>query len=276
MWFVDIVVDLPWFATCQGKLGKPKSRAEQLIAGTEIESTFLLYGDDLEIRHLRVLIHIDDKSPPHTVVDANINRWVNLLEVSTGLVAARTATTATISRNNTSMIVFMAEGGEQSDSCLIDPKYEPTQPLDYQAAAKLMVAWQPDFRVHLFYLGRFLNQELPPEVRWLNGYRVLEWHFRRGKTGLSKDSTYQTFLEAHGQALDKFLMPGQQRKGLIEDVRATCAHSILSRTADPRNSGGSTNLIEQTFQGLETLVMTVMNEGSCDTVSFVPKSPRQR
>jgi hypothetical protein len=270
MWFVDIIVDLSWFAAAKGKLGPPNSRASQQIPDTDVESTFLLYGDALEVRHLRVLIHTDDCAPPHDIVNANINRWVNLLEVATGLVAAATATTASLARNSTAMMVFLAEGDEHTDSCLLDPQYEPAVHLNYEAAANMMAAWEPDFRVHLFYLGRFLNQQLPPEVRWLNGYRLLEWHFRRGKIGLGKDTGYRDLLDQHGGALDPLLNASQDRKGLIEEVRAMCAHSILSRTQDPRNQDGSTNLINQTFQALESLVMTVMNEGTGGRVSFMP------
>jgi hypothetical protein len=45
MWFVDVVIDLPWFTEKKGKLGKPKSRARQLIPDTNVENEFLLYGD---------------------------------------------------------------------------------------------------------------------------------------------------------------------------------------------------------------------------------------
>src|SRR6201988_3847380 len=119
---------------------------------------------------------------------------------------------------------------------------------------RLVAAWKPDFRVHLFYLGRFLNCELPCEVRWLSGYRLLEWHFRRGKVGLAKDSAYLAFLAQHGQAFDALRGPEQDRKGVIEEVRSLATHAILSRTADPRNQNASTNLIIKTFVVLECVV----------------------
>jgi hypothetical protein len=134
-----------------------------------------------------------------------------------------------------------------------------------------MAAWKPDFRVHLFYLGRFLNHELPPEVRWLNGYRLLEWHFRRGKVGLSKNKAYLAFLAQHGQTLDGLLGPKQDRKGILEEVRALAAHAILSRTADPRDDNASTNLVIKTFTALEYLVTALLNEGAVEGVSFFPK-----
>jgi hypothetical protein len=273
MWFVDVVIDLPWFAEKKGELGKPKSRARQLIPGTEIENEFLLYGDAHAIRHLRVMLHTEAKEAPHDIVDRNVHRWVNLVEVASGLAAPRTATTASLGKNTSALMVWLGQGDETTNSIQLDPQYAPAKEVDYPAAAGLMVAWKPNFRVHLFYLGRFLNHELPPEVRWLNGYRLLEWHFRRGKVGLAKDNAYLAFLAQHGQAFDALLGPEQDRKGVIEEVRALAAHAILSRTTDPRNENASTNLIIKTFAALESLVTALLNEGAVEGVSFFPKQP---
>jgi hypothetical protein len=73
MWFVDVVIDLPWFTEKKGKLGKPKSRARQLIPGTNVENEFLLYGDEHAIRHLRVMLHTDADQPPHDIVNSNVH-----------------------------------------------------------------------------------------------------------------------------------------------------------------------------------------------------------
>lgn len=275
VWFVDIIVDLPWFAASKGKLGKAQARATQSIPELDMDNTFLLYGDEMVIRHLRVLLHTESSDPPHDVVNANIHRWVNLLEVASGLVALKTATTASLGRNTSGMMIWMGVGDEDTESCQMDPQYSPPAPVNYDAAVKMMTAWEPDYRVHLFYLGRFLNHELPPEVRWLNGYRVLEWHFRRGDVGLAGDRKYREFIAQHGSSLDVALRPKQDRKGLLEEVRALAAHAILSRTADPRLEDANANLINKSFQGLENLVMAVMNEGTGRRVSFIPAPPQQ-
>ena len=77
MWFVDVVVDLPWFVEKKGRLGKPRSRARQPIPGTDIENEFLLYGDEHAIRHLRVMLHTDADEPPPPLYDPQ--RWVSVL-----------------------------------------------------------------------------------------------------------------------------------------------------------------------------------------------------
>jgi hypothetical protein len=275
MWFVDVVVDLPWFVETKGKLGEPRARASQNVPCTDIQNEFLIYGNDHAIRHLRVMLHTESEEPPRELVNENIHRWVNLLEVASGLTAPQTASTASLGKNTSAMIVFMARGDETTDSCQLDPQYASPEEVNYQAAAKLMAGWTPDFRVHLFYLGRFLNHELPPEVRWLNGYRALEWHFCRGKGQLSKKRAYLRFLAQHGHAFDPLLGPQQDRKGLIEEVRALAAHASLSRTKDPRNENASTNLINKTFaaSALESLIVVLLNEGVVEGVTFTPKMP---
>jgi hypothetical protein len=62
----------------------------------------------------------------------------------------------------------------------------------------------------------FLNHNLPPEMRWHNGYRLLEWRFRRGKADSGRDKTYRAFLDLHGAPFDARLGPKQTRSGLVD------------------------------------------------------------
>ena len=145
MWFVDVVVDLPWFVEKKGKLGEPRARASQAIPDVNIQNEFLLYGDDDAIRHLRILLHTDREIPPHDILNTNIQRWVNLLEVASGLATPKAASAASLGKNTASVIVWMGQGDETTDSCQLDPQYAPAEKADYETAAKLMVAWKPDF-----------------------------------------------------------------------------------------------------------------------------------
>lgn len=262
MWFVDVVIDIDWFSAQDGHLGVPKSSARQAIPGQSFDNTFLLYGDDYVIRHLRVLLHTDVTEPPHAVMDANIHRWVSLLEVASGLGAPRTATTASLGPGRPGMITLLSQGGADAVTASVIPTFEPPQPIDYGSLADSMAVWQPDYSPHLFYFSRFLNLELPLEVRWLNGYRVLEWHFCRGSGSLSKNRDFRDFLAQHGEALDELLGPRQERRGLLEEVRATVAHAILSKGPDPRLSNPGFSMITSSMGALEVLVIAVMNQGT--------------
>jgi hypothetical protein len=268
LWFADIVVDLQWFISREGKLGRPRARAPELHTDTIVRTEVALYGDDVAIRHVRIIIETDDEIAAHACVDGNIHRWVNALEISSVLTTPTVSTAAILQKNSAAFMVFMGNGGIDADSVALTLNYAPQATADFSAAAAIMTSWKADFRVHLFYISRFLNHTLPPEVRWLNGYRVLEWHFMQGKVGLAGSEAYRAFLDRQGAALDASLKQNQSRYGLIEEVRAQAAHAILSRTADPRNDDGSTSLILKTFPALESLVMKLMNEGTNDAVTF--------
>jgi hypothetical protein len=60
MWFADIITDISWLNSVGGKLGVPRSRAKQRAGERDLGLEFLVYGDERQIRHLRVLIHTDD------------------------------------------------------------------------------------------------------------------------------------------------------------------------------------------------------------------------
>jgi hypothetical protein len=70
-------------------------------------------------------------------VNSNVHRWVNLLEVASGLAAPRTATTASLGKNTSAMIVWLGQGDETTSSCQLDPQYAPVGKVDYPAAATL-------------------------------------------------------------------------------------------------------------------------------------------
>jgi hypothetical protein len=138
-----------------------------------------------------------------------------------------------------------------------------------------MISWKQDFKIHLHFLSRFLNHNLPPEVRWLNGYRVLEWQFCRGKAGLSGDKEFRAFLEQYGAGFDPFLSPKQTRHGLIEQTRAQAAHALLFEAANPKIEGASVDLILKTFAALESLVIRIMNQGVVEGCTFFPNPSAQ-
>jgi hypothetical protein len=256
-----------------GKIGAPRARALQEVYEPNLKTEILLYGDDEAIRHLRVMIHTDDDPTARACVNRNIHQWINALEVSSALATPTFTTAAPLQKNSAAFMVFVGGGDENTDAIQLDLQYAPAAKADFASAVQLMISWKPDFRIHLFYLSRFLNHKLLPEVRWLNGYRLLEWHFRRGKIGLKRDKAYGIFLDQHGAALDAHLSTNQTRAGLMEETRALAAHAILSKSADPRSEGAATNLVLKTFAALESLVIQVLNEGTLEGCSFYPTPP---
>ena len=69
MWFADIYCDYASVAERKGILGPPKFTlrgAKSVSLGIDIE--FHFFGDDHSVRHVRVLMHTDDKSIARTPV----------------------------------------------------------------------------------------------------------------------------------------------------------------------------------------------------------------
>lgn len=272
MWYADIVLDLQWLATRSGNLGKVRGRALQAVFEPDLQTEVLLFGDEEAIRHMRIMIHTDDDPTARACVDRNIHQWLDALAVSSALATASIAKAAQLHEDSAAFMVIVGQGEESAPARVIEPRYQLPLKADYGGAAKLMTAWNPEFRVHLHYLSRFLNRSYPPEVRWLNGYRLLEWHFLRGGTDLGRDGKYRALIDTHGAALDAHRHAGQTRFGVIEEVRALVAHALLSEASDPRAENGSTDLILGTFSALEALVAQVMNEGVPEGTSFKLKA----
>lgn len=217
------------------------------------------------------MIDVEDYAAADAVMNLNIHVWINALEVSSALAIGKVATAATLQQNSASFMTFLAPGNEDADSAIIEPQYAAAAAPDFAGAATLMAAWKPAFRVHLHYLSRFLNSGLPPEVRWLNGYRVLEWHFLQGNVGLAKDAAYRRFLGEHAGLFEGVLGSKQTSQGLIEETRALVAHAILAKRADPGDDKATSDLVLRTFSIIEALVAQIMNTG-VDGVSFAPLS----
>lgn len=123
-----------------------------------------------------------------------------------------------------------------------------------------VAAWNVDVRHHLFYFRRLVDDRLPLDVRWLNGYRMLEWHFVGDRSGLSRSVEWRDFVARFKGQLEPCVRPNQTLVGLLEEARALAAHpgiddrSEIERTRDPQN------VLEKTFRVVEAMVMTVLNE----------------
>jgi len=133
------------------------------------------------------------------------------------------------------------------------------QPADYKAIATGLVNWQPKARTYLFYLVRFLNPSLPPDARWLNGYRLIEWHFMQGKDGLAGNSAWRTLLEKHRAKLETHLRSNQTLYRLLEEARALAAHAILDNRSGAERAAKPGDLITWTFSTLEAIIIEIMN-----------------
>src|SRR5262245_29277222 len=230
MWLADIYCDLDWVRERQGNLGASRlalrgMRSESL----EIEIEMRLYGDDHVFRHLRVLLHTDDHQAAETCVNLNIQTWVAALETAVMLHTGRTFTIAHFP-GTLSFPVTLGVGDDNSSAVFMAVAEQTSAPIDYKTLALGIGAWPLDLQHHLFYFRRLIDERFPLDVRWLNGYRLLEWHFCGGDSDLSKSQKWRAFLQRFERELAPLLRPRQTAWGLNGGGAGTC------RTCGPRRS----------------------------------------
>ncbi len=261
MWFADIYCDPAWVWERKGVLGPKRfglRGAKSASLGIAIE--FHLFGDEQRVRHLRALMHTDDQRSAETCLDLNIQAWVESLEVAVMLETQRPFHIEPLPGSQM-FAVALGQGAEDSPAVLLNVTLVEPPNLSYERIAGGMAAWGGDVRQHLFYFRRFVDGSLPLDVRWLNGYRLLEWHFVGDRAGLAKSPEWQAFVKKFDYMLEPSLRPKNQTAvGLLEEARALAAHAGMDNRSDAERAKDSRNALVKTFRALEQMVMTALNE----------------
>ncbi|MBD1860051.1 MULTISPECIES: hypothetical protein [Trichocoleus] len=260
MWFADIYCDHTWVSKRNGVLGEKRlalSGPRSISLGIAVD--FHFFGDDDSVRHVRVLMHTDDQQLAQTCLNLNLQTWVAALEVA---VMMETGRPFQIERLPGSLMfaIWLSQGSEDSPACVMNFERGRPSTLNYEKIALAMVIWNGDVTHHLFYLRRFIDESLPLDVRWLNGYRMLEWHFVGKKAGLAKSPSWRSFVERFDDLFKPLLRSNQSSYGLIEEARALAAHAGADERSDAERQREPQNAMEKTFQVLEQMIMTVLNE----------------
>jgi hypothetical protein len=225
MWFADIYCDLAWVSERKGILGPTRfvlRGAKSVSLGIEIE--FHFFGDEDRVRHIRVLMHTDEQRTAEICVNLNIQTWVASLEVSIMMETKQPFHVALLPGSQM-FAVAVGQGADDSPAALITPIYSEAPKLSYERLAYGFAPWGGDVNHHLFYFRRLVDTSLPLDVRWLNGYRLLEWQFVGDRAGLSKCSQWRTFVTRFDNMLRSLLRSNQTGIGLLEEARALAAHA---------------------------------------------------
>ena len=260
MWFADIFCDLAWVSDRKGVLGPARFRlrgAKSASLGIAIE--FHFFGDDHQVRHIRALMDTEDQGKAELCVDLNIQTWVASLEVTIMMETKRPFHVMHFPNSQT-FAVGLGQGDEHSPAPSIILTESQPPNLNYQQIAYGMAAWGGELSQHLFYFRRFIDAGLPLDVRWLNGYRFLEWHFVGDKAGLSKSRNWREFVARFETDFRPFLRPMQTSVGLLEEARALAAHAGIDNRSDAERSRDPRNVMEKTFRVLEQMAIVVLNE----------------
>jgi hypothetical protein len=259
MWFADIYCDLAWVSERKGVLGPRRLRlhgARSASLGIDIE--FHFFGDERDVRHIRALMHTDDQRAAEVCLDLNIQTWVASIEVSVMLETKRPFHVVRLPGSQM-FAVALGQGAEDSPAVSLEIAMIGQTNLSYERVASGMAAWN-GVDHYLFYFRRFVDGDLPLDVRWLNGYRLLEWHFVSDKAGLSRSQQWKAFVERFLDVLTPSLRPNQTAVGLLEEARALAAHAGLDARSEDERRRDPRNAMEKTFRVIERMVMTVLNE----------------
>jgi hypothetical protein len=259
MWHFDIICNIEWFTKANGTLGSPLLKQLIKCEGLSQPVQLLLYGTSSEVSHLRVVVSAQSKDESDAILDRDVVYWVRLLEVSTVIVTGKTVTAQVLPGTNSFMII-QGEGDESSPAVAMSPIWEPQSPIDPGALAACLANWPKSASAHLFFFSRLMNERLPVDVRWLHGYRLAEWHFQPGTSGLAKDPRWRALLASFESELTQYLRPGQTLHGLFEQIRASAAHAIAEPVPEDERLRSPVPLVQATFSVIEQIAAFILNE----------------
>jgi hypothetical protein len=260
MWFADIYCDLAWVSERNGVLGPKRvglRGAESDALGIAIE--FHFFGDERNVRHVRALMHTDDQRSAETCLNLNVQSWVAALEVTVMIETQGPFQVAHLPGSQLFAVV-LGQGAEDTPAAILDAISPEPSGLRYERIAFGMATWCRDVSHHLFYFRRLVDGSLPLDVRWLNGYRLLEWHFVGDRAGLAKSQEWRAFVARFNDILAPCLRPNQTPIGVLEEARALAAHAGMDDRSDAERARDPRNPMEKTFRVLEQMVMTALNE----------------
>ncbi len=273
-YFVDIVLDIDWYSARAGTTVLPRATSTGTIDGWDRAAQLLLYGDGTGIKHLRVVFLAADDEEMHAITDKNIAFWRDAIAVTSAMATSEFSGIQTLEKNSALHAVFCGRGDGETPFLGLTRHMSVPPAADYEGAVQLMARWNPNFRHHLHFLAKFLNDKLPADIRWLQGYRFLEWHFERGGTKLSKNQNFQDFLAKFGGGLDAHMPKGrsrQTRAGFLEEVRALVAHAVMGDRPNREDQEKIEHAVTNTFSVIERLTIQILNEDGPQGVSFMPK-----
>ena len=261
MWFADLYCDFDWVFATNGVLGEARSSLQGgKSASLGIEVEFQFFGDDQRLRHVRILMHTDDREVAQECLNLNIQAWTASLESAVMLETGQSFHLESIGGPHTVMVALGA-GDDNSPAVIVRRTEMGSVQIDYRRLA-LTATWPGALQQHLFYFRRLVDQTLPLDVRWLNGYLLLEWQFLFGKQkrDLPKDSDWRKFVAEFEHNLEPAQRNTKSLWRYLEEARALAAHAGLDNRSEQQRLADPRNAMEKTIHILETMVMEVLNQ----------------
>jgi hypothetical protein len=271
--FADLLLDYEWYSVRGGQVPEARAHSSRKLEGKDRTAEFWFYGEGEAINHIRIVFEAEDAEQAGEVVNRNIEFWRDAIAVTSVITTSHYTAAQTLGANSTLHPVLLGEGDGNTPIFGFKPVLAKAVPANYEAAAHVMANWRPEFKHHLHFLAKFLNPNLPADVRWLHGYRFMEWHFERGGTKLATNKGFRAFIEEHGSALDVHKPPARTRVGFLEEIRAVLAHALLADRPTENARTRIQHAVMNTFATLESFVIAIMNDHAGEGIKFAPKPP---
>jgi hypothetical protein len=221
---------------------------------------FHFYGSDDKIALLRIVMHTDDSQKANHCLNSNIQHWVVSLETSAMLELKRTFAVEGHPANRHTFFVVQAPGGRvDAPACVISKTAPEHGLIDYKKIALGFIAFPRDLNVQAHYFRRFIDPALPLDVRFLNGYKLLEWSFVGDNAGLAKNRDWNKFVSEFDEDFTPLLRPKQKAAGFIEEARAMAAHAGCDERTEEDQIRDPETPMQKAFPILINMVIKYLN-----------------
>ena len=255
MWTIDLYHDFAWTNELQQEVSPKLSINLRFFDPVDLEAKLMIYGTEYEFKYARIELDLNSKEEVEYFQSKNLHKIINSIELALSISYQEPFHFNKIRGTNHTIISY----GKIKDDTHIPLRIEESKalsPLDYSSIEQLITSRFPGFEdLELFFI-RGLDTTLDPDYRWINSYKLLEKYFSAGKKAkLINNDVWIKFLESFRGELDIFLSTNQSLQGLMEELRASAAHSIEG--LDPRVANAR---LESTLPIIIKMAKKVINE----------------
>jgi hypothetical protein len=266
MWAFDIVCDISWLKKCKGELGDPSYKIKSYSKLLNSPIDILLFAYENALRHVRFILHTSDQNLAQQCINANICAWVNSIESGVILLTKSSFEIPKVDGEYGFMTIESYYDGGKHHALYLEELARQTNPFDVKLLGNSLAYWSPQLHTHLHYFRRMIDPSINLEFRWLNAYKLFEWHFVKRhlksvaqKKELAGSAEWKNFLDDYKEQLSQYLKNKQEAHGLVEEVRNMVAHAFLDNRTEHERVSQPANLIQLTFPIMRNMAINLLN-----------------
>lgn len=227
MWAIDLYHDYEWIKQ-NGSTAEPRIHLPINIGSLpNLNAQLFIFGTDTEFKHAQIQLDVKTKEECEEFFNQKLHFIVTSLELVLSIAYGQPFHFYKIPGSTNTFVSY----GE-----IIDAKHQPLQitpqfsdiKLDYEFIKQALGHRYPGLEDYELFFLRGVDTTLDHDYRWLNFYKIFERKFnKKGKNKLINEKSWIMFLEQYRKDIKPFLSNDSQTlQGLIEELRASAAHSI--------------------------------------------------